>query len=64
MRRLFSMAVFLPVVFVVDALLSVGFGLGSYLFPQSTYATIVDLAGVSEHSLTSSVLAVSPCSTL
>jgi hypothetical protein len=57
MRRLFSMASVLSGVLALDALLCVGFGLLSYLFPQSTYATIVDLIGVTENSLMSSVLA-------
>jgi len=31
-------------VFGIDALLSVGFGVASWLYPHSTYATIVDLS--------------------
>jgi hypothetical protein len=57
MRRLFPMPSLLSAVLMVDALLSVGFGFVSYFSPQSTYATIVDLIGVSELSLMSSVLA-------
>ena len=46
----------LAIVLVIDALLSAGFGLTSYFLPQSTYATIVDLRGVPEHSLQYSIL--------
>jgi membrane associated rhomboid family serine protease len=50
------MARLLTIVLVVDAALSLGFGLVSYLSPESTYATIVDLSGVHEHSAMSSTL--------
>ena len=56
MRCLVSIVSFLSVVLMVDALLSIVFGLVSYLSPESTYATIVDLSELSEHSLMSAVL--------
>ncbi|MEM7132043.1 MAG: hypothetical protein AAF702_37385 [Chloroflexota bacterium] len=34
----------LSVIFVIDATLSVGFGAASWMFPLSTYGTIVDLS--------------------
>lgn len=43
-------------VLVLDALLALGFGLFSYLSPDSTYATIVDLRAVPDDSLVMSVL--------
>jgi hypothetical protein len=50
------MAKYLSIILAIDALLAIGFGLASYIAPESTYATIVDLRGVTEHSLTSSIL--------
>ena len=44
------------VVLAIDAVLSLGFGLVSYLSPQSTYATIVDLRAVPDDSLVMSIL--------
>jgi hypothetical protein len=52
----FSMARFVSIVLAIDAVLSLGFGFVSYLSPQSTYATIVDLRAVPEHSLLMSIL--------
>ena len=46
----------LSVVLVVDALLSIGFGMVSYFSRSSTYATIIDLSGMREDSLMSAVL--------
>jgi len=46
----------LAIVLLLDAALSFGFGLVSYLSPGSTYATIVDLSGVHEQSAMSSIL--------
>lgn len=46
----------LAVVLLVDALLSIGFGLVSYFLPASTYATIIDLSKVPEGSLMWAVL--------
>jgi hypothetical protein len=56
MRRLLRAASFLSILLAVDALLLLIFGLVSYLSPEATYATIVDLAGVPEHSLISAML--------
>ncbi|MCA9705590.1 MAG: hypothetical protein KDK70_07075 [Myxococcales bacterium] len=48
----------LSAVFWLDALLGIGFGLVSWLFPMDTYATIVDLGGIAEgRALTLSTLA-------
>jgi hypothetical protein len=46
----------LSIVLMLDALLLVGFGLASYFSPSSTFATIIDLDGMQEHSLMSAVL--------
>lgn len=46
----------LAVVLLVDALLSIGFGVVSYFLPTSTYATIIDLSKVPEGSLMWAVL--------
>lgn len=57
MRRYLRALTFLSIVLAVDALLFLVFGLISFLSPETTYATIVDLAGVPKHSLVSAVLA-------
>ena len=46
----------LAVVLLVDALLSIGFGLVSYFLPTSTYATIIDLSNMPQGSLMWAVL--------
>jgi hypothetical protein len=56
MRRILRAASFLSIVLTVDALLFLVFGFVSYLSPESTYATIVDLTGVPKHSLISAML--------
>lgn len=44
------------IVLAIDAVLSLGFGFVSYISPQSTYATIVDLRAVPDDSLVMSIL--------
>ncbi|MDH3628747.1 MAG: hypothetical protein OES25_13960 [Acidobacteriota bacterium] len=44
------------VVFGIDALLSIGFGVASWLYPLSTYATIVDLEDPGTSPVTMSAL--------
>ena len=46
----------LLVVLIVDALISISFGFLSYVSPESTFATIVDLRGVTNDSLIASAL--------
>jgi hypothetical protein len=55
-RPLFSKGRLLSFALFIDALLSAGFGLVSYFFPQSTYATIIDLSSIAEDSLMSAIL--------
>ena len=46
----------LAIVLVVDAFLSIGFGLLSYFLPTSTYATIIDLSHTPQGALMWAVL--------
>ena len=47
----------LSTILVMDALLSIGFGLASYFSASTTYATIIDLSGMRDDSLMAAVLA-------
>jgi hypothetical protein len=56
MLNLLRAASFVSIVLAADALLFLLFGLVSYLSPETTYATIVDIADVPEHSLIGAML--------
>ncbi|MBV7335478.1 hypothetical protein KFU94_45995 [Chloroflexi bacterium TSY] len=47
----------LSTIFIIDALISVGFGLVSLLAPEATFATLVDLSGAEDESLILATLA-------
>lgn len=47
----------LSTVFIIDGLISVGFGLLSWLSPEATFATLVDLRGTGDESLIRAALA-------